>query len=131
MKAMQPYIPIKVLLLLFLPYSSNKSMILTLASSLDYIKRQHSSPTKTAAMHPPTSSRTTRQTQVISPVIAATVIESSPRNTENIMIIFRVTNNTGMVCNINISVKVSTLLSFFHIRTVYGFRISEMCLLGF
>ena len=83
--------------------------------------------------HPPTSSKTTRQTQVISPVIAATVIESSPRNTENITIIFRVTkfNNTSMVCNINISVKVSTLLSFFHICTVYGFRISEMCLLGF
>ena len=75
--------------------------------------------------YPPTGSRTTRQTRVISPVIAATVIESSPRNTENITIIlnFRVTkfNNTDMVCNINISVKVIVhcYLSFIYVYSLW------------
>lgn len=69
-------------------------------------------PVDKSSSHPPTGSSTTRQRQIISPVIAATVIESSPRNTENITIVFRVPNNTGMVHN-NISVKVCIHYSLF------------------
>ena len=50
------------------------------------------------------SSSTTRQTQVISPVISATVVTSSGfqdlRDDENITAAFRLPNNTGLVCRV-------------------------------